>query len=454
MIERVNLVYCESVNKLIKKIMYEIKLPKILFLSLDIAGFYRNNFFNTNDLADLSNKYKSDLVRLKINKKDYKYLDDTRFGGLRGNFSTLLTWRGLVKRGSTIVKTYSLGRDGRLLNAVDNGKIILNRENLTASTNDEKLKDLLETEAYLLNVRENQAHVKIMLERNENIPLERDSVNFPKESVFKSSNGQYFIRSLVNNFIDSRNTVLQFNIINLWAGKKFKKKNIHPLVVLPTKENPWEGGIYAIKNEDLYADKPLLLNVNLITKICEDKHGKSYKLYTLDEALKEFSKENENIKERLNYDWKILKEYYCENEVDYEVRKEDEFSNFLRLFLNWQRNFSIDNKDIVDIKVISSGGPDVELIFSGGTKQKLELEHSWSSYLDHGHNTNNAFNNVWIFAEEEFNFEKIKKLFGKEKKQNNDRIPNVFLAVDKKGNRRAYKIDWENEKYQEMQLKF
>src|SRR3989344_8742202 len=121
MIERVNLVYCESVNKLIKKIMYEIKLPKILFLSLDIAGFYSNNFFNTNDLADLSNKYKSDLVRLKINKKDYKYLDDTRFGGLRGNFSTLLTLRGLVKRGSTIVNTYSLGRDDRLANAILKG---------------------------------------------------------------------------------------------------------------------------------------------------------------------------------------------------------------------------------------------------------------------------------------------------------------------------------------------
>jgi len=98
--------------------MHKVEIPKVLFLALDVAQFYRNSFFNTNDLAGLSNRYKGDLVRLRVAKKDYKYLDDTRFGGLRGNFSTLLTWRGLVKRGSTIVSTYSLGRDGRLVNAV------------------------------------------------------------------------------------------------------------------------------------------------------------------------------------------------------------------------------------------------------------------------------------------------------------------------------------------------
>ncbi|MFZ1019687.1 MAG: hypothetical protein WAN61_01690, partial [Minisyncoccia bacterium] len=212
--------------------------------------------------------------------------------------------------------------------------------------------------------------------------------------------------------------------------------------------------IYALKNEDLYKNKPLLLNVNLSTKICQDKNGNSYKLYSLDEAIKEFSKENENIKERLNYSWEELKKQYCETEVDYEVRKEDEFSTFLRLFLDWKRSFNIDGKEVVDVKVISSGGPDVELIFSGGTKQKLELEHSWNNYLDHGHNTNNAFSNVWIFAEEEFDFEKLKKLFSKQKEENHNRIPDVFLAVDKKGNRHAYRINWETETYQEIELKF
>lgn len=391
--------------------MFKVEIPKILFLALDMASFYRNNFFNTNDLAELSNRYKSDLVRFKVYKKDYKYLDDTRFGGLRGNFSTLLTWQGLVKRGSNVVNTYSLGRDTRLVNAICNGEIILNREDLAAYTKDERLKKLLEIEAWLLNVRESQAHVKVMLEKNPSIPMRRDDINFPKEAVFKSTNGQYFIRSLVNNFIDSTDTILQFSIINLWEGKKFRKKNLHPLVVLPTKESPWGRGIYAIKNEDLFEHKPILLNVNLGTKHCEDKNRNTYKLYSLEEALAEFSKEDDNIENRLNYEWDSLKKQYCEQEVDYEVRKEDEFSNFLRLFLDWQRNFFIDGKEVVDIKVISSGGPDVELLFSGGTTQKIELEHSWNNYLDHGHQNNNAFNKVWVFSEEEFNLEKILKLF-------------------------------------------
>ena len=74
--------------------------------------------------------------------------------------------------------------------------------------------------------------------------------------------------------------------------------------------------------------------------------------------------------------------------------------------------------------------------------------------MDHGHNTNNAFSNVWIFSEEEFDFEKTKKLFSKQKKENHDRIPDVFLAVDKKGNRHAYRINWETETYKEIELKF
>jgi len=433
--------------------MYKIKIPKVLFLALDIASFYRNNFFNTNDLAELSNRYKADLVRLRVDKKDYKYLKDTRFGGLRGNLSTLLTWRGLVKRGSRIVNFYSLGRDNRLVNAVCNGNIILDKEKLTAFTNDKKLKELLGLEAWLLNVRESQAHVKGMLKRNAGMPLQRDNDNFPKEAVFRSTNGQYFIRSLINNFADSGNTILDFSIINLWEGKKFHRKNMHPLFVLPTKEDPWSE-IYAIKIEDLYDNKPILISINLSTEECKDKDGNNYKLYPLADAITEFSKENDNIENRLNYKWGDLKKQYCECKVDHEIRKEDEFSNFLKLFLRWNRTFSIDGREIVDVKVISSSGPDVELIFSGGTNQKLELEHSWNNYLDHGHQNNNAFGGVWIFSEEDFDFKKIFKLFSEQKRKNNDRIPNVFLSVDKNGKRHAYLIDWENKTFKELKIKF
>ncbi|MBU3924599.1 MAG: hypothetical protein V1732_00600 [Patescibacteria group bacterium] len=433
--------------------MYRVEIPKILFLALDIASFYRNSFFNTNDLAELSNRYKSDLVRQRIDKKDYKYLEDTRFGGLRGNFSTLLTWRGLVKRGSAIINSYSLGKDNRLVNAICNGKIILNREDLSACTNDGALKNLLETEAWLLTIRETQAHVKTMLKRNPDMPLKRDNVNFPKEAVFKSNKNQYFIRALLNNFVDSKNTILQFNIINLWEGKKFNKYNLHPVLVIPTKDNPWNE-IYAIKNEDLYQHKPILLNVDIISKKCTDKNSNIYTSYPFSQALIEFSGENENIKNRLDYKWEDLRNRYCEKEIDYEVRKEDEFSNFLRLFLDWNRHFFIDKKEVVDVRTISSGGPDVELIFSGGTLQKVELEHNWNNYLDHKHQNNNAFKNVWIFAEEKFDLAKILKLYEQPKKDHNDRIPDIFLCIGEDNQRHAYKINWKEKKAEEMNLKF
>lgn len=433
--------------------MYKIKIPKILFLALDIAKFYRNNFFNTNDLAKLANRYKKDLVRQRADKKDYKYLEDTRFGGLRGNFSTLLTWQGLVKRGSSVISSYSIGKDKRLVNAIYNGKIILNHDDLFAYTNDEKLKIILEKESWLFNIRESQAHVKIMLKRDKNIPLERDIINFPKEAIFKSRNNQYFIRGLVNNFVDFKNNVLQYNIINLWMGKKFHAKNIHPLIVIPTRDDPWSE-IYAIRIEDLYESKPILLNVDLITKKCLDKNQNEYKLYPLEIALEDFSKKSENIKNRLAYSWEVLRKEYCEKEVDYETRQEDEFSNFLRIFLDWNRNFVVDGKEVVDVKVISSGGPDVELVYSGGTVQKLELEHEWKNYLDHKHQNNSAFNNVWIFAEERFDKIKILKIFSSEKEKHRDRIPNVFLCVDKNKKKRAYRALWEKQDFQEIDLKF
>jgi hypothetical protein len=433
--------------------MYKVKIPRILYLTLDVASFYRKTFFNTNDLVGLINKYKNDLVRSRTDKKDYRYLDETKFGGIRGNLSTLLTFKGLVKRDSRISNYYSIGRDDRLVNAVLNGQIILDGTDLTANTNDEKLKNLLEMESWMRGVRETQAHVKTKLKKDKSLPLSRDSDNFKKESIFRSDSGQIFIRSLINNFIDSNNNILQFSLANLWSGKKFKKKNIHPLLVIPTKDNSWSK-IYAIKNEDLYTNKPLLLNVNLEKKECSDINGNKYQLHDLMDAIKCFSKEHENLENRLDYNWKELSLKYCEKEVEKEVRKEDEFSNFLRLFLEWNPKFSIDNKDVVDVRVISSGGADVELIFSGGTKQKLELEHDWKNYIDHGHNTNSAFNNVWIFAEETLNKDKIIKTFSEQKLKNGIRIPDVFLGLNEKGERKAYRVNWDDKIFEELQLQF
>lgn len=432
----------------------EIPLPKILFLGLDMAAFYRNNFFNTNDLANLANNYKKELVRLRSDKKEYKYFDDTLFGGLRGNFSTLLTWKGLVKRKSLIVNFYSLGRDKRLINAICNKEIILNTETFTAHTKNPELEKLLKNEAWLFNVRESQAHIKVKLLKDKELKsmLDRDNINFPKESVVKTIKKQYFIRSLVNNFIDSESNVLQFNLINLWSGKKFKTKNIHPLIVLPDENNPWKE-IYALKNEDLINTKPILLNINLKTKQCYDNKGNAYQLYDLLDAISLFSKENDNIETRLNYNWDELKKQYCEEETDEVIKKESEFYDFLSLFLKWQRTFFIDNLLVKDVISLGSSGPDVKLIFENGHEQKLELEHLWENYIRHKHQENSAFKNVWLFASEEFNTKKVFQVFQKQKSIHNERIPNTFLSV-KNGERHFHEINWKETSISTRKIKF
>lgn len=434
------------------KFMFKIKIPKILFLALDSASFYKRSFYNTNDLVKLANKYKENLVRQRVDKLDYKSLDDTKFGGLRGNFSTLLTWKGFVKRGTSVVSYYSVGRDGRLINAICSGDIILDGKNFIANTNNKKLADLLEIESWLFGVREGQAHIKIMLQKNPNIPLKRDSVNFPKESVAKSSKDQYFIRALVNNFLGSDNKILEYNITNLWGGKKFNKKNIHLLLVVPTKNNPWHE-ILAVKNEDLFINKPLLLDIDLEKHICFDKKGNRYKLYSLDEALKEFSAGDDNIEQRLDYKWEDLKKNASKTEIEFREIKEDEFSVFLDRFLNWHKEFDIDNKRVVGIKVSSSGGPDVILSFSGGTIQKLELEHEWKNYLEHGHHKDNAWSGAWLFAEEEWDEDKIIKIFSYLKPLHQDRIPDVFLCL-KNGEKKAYRANWGANIFEEINVKF
>jgi hypothetical protein len=432
--------------------MYEVRLPKVLFLTLIIARhFHKKHFINTNDLATLANEFANSLVRLRKDKKDYKYLEDTNFGGLRGNFSTLLTFRGLVKRGSRIVAYYGIGRDDRILNALLKGEIVLTSEDFTAHTKNERLKNLLETEAKLLTIRETQAHIKQKLSKG-GISLTRDNINFPKESVVASSGGQYFLRGLFNNYINKDKNLIEYNLINLWSGSKFKRKNIHPLLVVPSESDPW-AKIYAIKNEDLITNKPLLVKVDANRLICSDKNGSTYKMYPLEEAISVFSKQEENIDQRLSYNWDEVREQNCESEVAEREMQEDEFSIFLEKFLNWGKSFSVDGKDVVDIKVSSSGGADVRLMFSGGTVQPLELEHNWNNYIDHGHPTNNAFANCWIFAEENWDAQKVMRLFRDLKKEHNNRIPDVFLCLEN-GKRKAYRANWEAGTFEEVSLVF
>lgn len=434
--------------------MYKINLQKTFFLALEISAHYSKSYFNTNDLVKLANQYKAELVRTRIDKKDYKYLDDTKFGGLRGNFSTLITLKGFVKRGNKIVPYYSLGRDGRIVNAVSNGEIILDSSDLSANTENERLRDLIETEVWLSKVRENQAHIKVMLGKNSiEFGIKRDDKNFKKDSVVVSSNGQYFIRSLLNNFVGNGNNTLEYNLFNYWSGKKILKKNIHPLLVIPIKENSWDK-IYAIKAEDLFEKKPMFLRISLDSKICTDKFANTYNLHSLDGALKGFSDGNANIKTRLSYKWKDLQKKECTDETEIQKEtKQQETWVFIDKYLKFKKGFSIDNKDVIDFSVSSSGGCDVLLKYSGGTTQKLELEHDWKNYLEHKHHENNAWSDAWLFAEQEWNPNLIIKLFKPLKAKHGNRIPDVFLCFEKE-QRKAYRVNWIDESFKEMELKF
>ena len=431
--------------------MYKINLQKTFFLALEISSHYNKSYYNTNDLVKLANQYKADLVRTRVDKKDYKFLDDTKFGGLRGNFSTLLTLKGFVKRGNKIIPFYSLGMDGRIVNAVNNGEIILDSSDLTANTANEKLKNLLEQEVFLSKVRESQAHIKVMLEKNSvKLGIKRDNI-FKKDSVVVSDKGQYFLRCLLNNFIN--NNTIEYNLFNYWSGKKIIKKNMHLLISIPSKDNAWSE-LYAIKFEDLIKNKPLYLMVSVDTKKCIDRLGNIYNLYSLEQAKMGFSDGNANINERLTYKWRDLINKECSDEVEIQKEvKQQETWVFIDKFLKFKKTFSIDGKDVVEYSMSSSGGCDVLLKYSGGTTQKLELEHDWKNYLDHRHHENNAWSDAWLFAEQEWNSSLVIKLFKPLKAKHGNRIPDVFLCF-KKEQRKAYRVNWIVESFQEIELKF
>jgi hypothetical protein len=431
--------------------MYKINLQKIFFLALEISSHYNKSYYNTNDLVKLANQYRVDLVRTRVDKKDYKFLDDTKFGGLRGNFSTLLTLKGFVKRGNKIIPFYSLGMDGRIVNAVNKGEIILDSSDLTANTVNEKLKNLLEQEVFLSKVRESQAHIKVMLKKKSaELGIKRDNI-FKKDSVVVSDKSQYFLRCLLNNFVN-KNTI-EYNLFSYWSGKKIIKKNMHLLISIPSKDNAWSE-LCAIKFEDLIKNKPMYLMVSVDTKKCIDRLGNIYSLYSLEQAKEEFSDGNANINERLTYKWRDLINRECSDEVEIQKEvKQQETWVFIDKFLKFKKTFSIDGKDVVEYSMSSSGGCDVLLKYSGGTAQKLELEHDWKNYLDHKHYENNAWSNAWLFAEEEWNPSLITRLFKPLKAQHGNRIPDVFLCFEKE-QRKAYKANWTDETFKEIELKF
>ena len=351
---------------------YSINLPKILYLTLLISKFAKNEkYYNTNDLIKIANELQPKLVRLRKDKNDYKFLDDTNFGGLRGNFSTALTFRGFINRNNKYIAYYGLGNNDRLFNAFQKGNIILDSQKYCSHTNNIELLKILEKEINNFNIRESQAHIKIFLERNKEFPLKRDNINFPKIAVLKSEKNQYFLRILFNTF--KNDNIVEFNMFNYLEGTKIKQFNINPLFVIPTYDNSWDE-FYVIDSKEILINTPLFMYYDKKLKRFYDNNNNVYDYYTLSEALDKVQNQNGNISERLSYDWRIVRKQLVEDYVEKksEVQK-DEFSLFLENFLHWKKSFSIYQKDVVDITVSSSGGPDVIITYSGGTKQKIEL---------------------------------------------------------------------------------
>lgn len=422
---------------------FSINLPKILYLTLLISKFAKNEkYYNTNDLIKIANKMQPELVRTRKDKNDYKFLDDTNFGGLRGNFSTALTFRGFINRNSTYIAYYGLGSTDRLFNAFKKGEIILDAQKYCAYTNNIDLKNALEKEVNNFTIRENQAHIKAFLEKNQNFPLKRDNINFPKIAVLKSQNDQYFLRILFNTF--KNENIIEFNMLNYLEGSKIKQFNIHPLFVIPSYENSWEE-FYVLDSKEILVHNPLLMYFNKKTNKFYDNNENTYSFYKLDESLEKISGQNGNIDERLAYDWqKVRKQLVTDYVEGLPDVKNDEFSLFLENFLQWKKTFNIYNKDVVHITVSSSGGADVILQFSGGTTQKLELEHKWNNYIQHGHHTSQAWKNTWLYADEEWDFDKIKQIFNPHLSKHIDSIPKVFLCVNQQTKQKeAFEVDWD-----------
>ncbi len=431
---------------------YTVELPKILCLMLIISKFAKDTkYYNTNDLIKFANKIKPELVRIRKDKNDYKYFDDTNFGGLRGNFSTALTLKGFIKKNNSYSPYYGIGKNDRLFNAYKNGEIILDTQEYKAYTNNIELKKLLESEARNLSIRESQAHIKVFLKRNKDFPLKRDNDNFKKNCVLKSENNQYFLRILFNTF--KTEDVVEFNMYNYLSGPKVKQFNMHALFVIPSKENAWEE-FYVIDSKNILSNGPLLMYFDKKTKRFYDVSGNVYESYCLNEGLDILSNQNGNIEERLKYNWDKLRQNIVEDTVvERNTVEQDEFSVFLNDYLKWKKEFVIYGKKVINLIVSSSGGADVIIEFSGGTTQKLELEHKWNNYILHQHHKSSAWKDAWLYAEEEWDFEKIKQVFVPYVENHLDNIPKVFLCTDKStAKKKAYEVDWINSNYKEIEV--
>ena len=71
----------------------------------------------------------------------------------------------------------------------------------------------------------------------------------------------------------------------------------------------------------------------------------------------------------------------------------------------------------------------------------------------HQHYKSSAWKNAWLYAEEEWDFEKVKQVFSPFVSEYIDNIPKVFLCTDKNdGQKKAYEVNWSDLTYKEIEV--
>ena len=225
---------------------YTIKIPKILYLSLLISKYAKDTvYYNTNDLIKWANEMKPDLVRTRKDKDEYRFLDDTNFGGLRGNFSTLLTFRGILKKMHINLKIMSNDFNGQYgpysmnitntesINSLENYEVITLSPELTKKDYEDILTNCNDNSKVEILV---QGSVELMKTRygfKENI--ENASLIDRKDNLYpihESLSGEELIifNSEELSLITKINELKSFGCINFSIDGRYKDKNYKNII--------------------------------------------------------------------------------------------------------------------------------------------------------------------------------------------------------------------------------
>ncbi len=270
-------------------------------------------------------------------------------------------------------------------------------------------------------------------------------------AVLKSANNQYFLKILFNTYLSK--DVMQFRMYNYLSGNMIKQYNLHALFVIPSKNNYWDK-FYVIDCKEILEKTPLFINFN--TKLCKfyDNNGNTYPHYTLEDALNSLSDQSGNMDERSAFNWsEKRKSLVSKTPLKLIKFQKSEFSVFIDNFLFWKKTFTVQGKSVISVAESSSGGPDVRLYFQDGTIQELELEHKWKNYVLHEHYKSRAWQGVWLYADEDWDFDTVKAVFSPYIKEHLDSIPKVFLCADKVDNvKKAYEVNWHSLTFSEIDI--